>query len=356
MGKTVLVLGGGAPNFTLMAGGLLALDEAGANFQLISMAGAGSVIGLIYLAPKGLRRQEALLNTMNCGVSDAIYSWFPVNYKLFNKSGYFADRFREWEKASPWIGPWLHQYGMNNAQKFYSDWLQFQAAITCPTSLDYYSKGICAHAPFIEDLVDFSRMRETEPDVRLNAYCIEEKRVIEFRKHEIDIHHFRAALSFPFIYPPYRIGGKHYYEGAAHQTLNLLPEDDEDASEDWEEVDSVVVFDVLSPELVHRPRDLWDAYAQSIIVPLISIAQTELRLFRRHITHKNQRREHQGKPKISLYQLKVRVPTRFRPHMLTWSKSNLEHMFEFGYKAGRALVEEEERRGNLGPLRTKLAA
>jgi NTE family protein len=350
MGKTVLVLGGGAPNFTLMAGGLLALDEAGANFQLISMAGAGSVIGLIYLAPKRLGRQEALLNTMNCGVSDAIYSWLPVNYKLFNKSGYFADRFREWEKSSPWIGPWLHQYGMNNGQKFYSDWLQLQAAIACPTGFNYYSKGICAHAPFIDDLVDFSRIREAEPDIRLNAYCIEEKRVVEFRKHEIDIHHFRAALSFPFIYPPYRIRGKHYYEGAAYQTLNLMGEDGEEvASDDWAGVDSVVVFDVLSTELVHRPRDLWDAYAQSIIVPLISLAQTELRLFRRLVARMNQQRNKDGKREIEHYELQVRVPEPLQPHMLTWSKSNLEHMFEFGYEAGRKLVQKR----NLGPLRTK---
>src|SRR5690242_18766630 len=106
MGKTVLLLGGGAPNFTLMAGGLLALDEAGANFQLVSMAGAGSVVGLIYLAPLGLSRQQALANTMNFGVSDAIYSVFPVNYKLFNKPGYFADRFRYLTRILPPVGPW----------------------------------------------------------------------------------------------------------------------------------------------------------------------------------------------------------------------------------------------------------
>jgi len=357
MGKTVLVLGGGAPNFTLMAGGLLALDEAGANFQLVSMAGAGSVVGLIYLAPRGLTRREALANTMNFGVSDSIYSAFPVNYKLFNKPGYFADRYRDWMKSSPWIGPWLNQYGMNNAGKLYSDWLQLQATVMSPSDLNYFSKGLCAHAPFIDTVVDFDRLRAAEPDVRLNAYCIDDRKVVEFRKHEIDSDHFRAGLSFPFIYPPYRIKDKFYYEGAAYQTLNLLPDQDEGGpkaakrDEDWDNVDSIVVFDVLSTELIHRPRDLWDAYAQSIIIPLVSKAQSELALFRRFVNRRNRDRAGTNQPEIELYELKIDVPTRFESRILTWSKSNLEYLFGLGYQAGRKLVEEKKAKGALRQLR-----
>ena len=54
MGKTALVLGGGAPNFTLMSGALLALHRAAIKFDLIYMAGAGGVVGLVYLAPKDM--------------------------------------------------------------------------------------------------------------------------------------------------------------------------------------------------------------------------------------------------------------------------------------------------------------
>ncbi len=343
MGKTVLVLGGGAPNFTIMAGGLLALDQAGAKFQLVSMAGGGSVVGLIYLAPKGMTRQQGLENTMNCGVSDAIYAAFPVNYKLFNKPGRLASAYREWMKKSFWIGPLLNQREMNNGQKLFSDWVQFQAAAACPSNVSYYSKGMCAHAPFIDSVVDFGKLREVREDVRLNAYCIEDERVIEFNKDEIDVHHFRASLSFPFIYPPYRIQGKHYYEGASYQTLNLLPEAEaEDGgkpekNKDWNDVDTVVVFDVLRPELIHRPRDLWDAYAQSIIVPLVANAQSELWHFKRSILRWNATRR--DKPKIKLCELKVHIPESLRPHMLTWSKSNLEYLFGAGFRAGAAMAQ-----------------
>ena len=57
-GKTALFLGGGAPNFTLMSGALLALHEKGIRFDIVSMAGAGAVVGLMYLVPKGMTRNS----------------------------------------------------------------------------------------------------------------------------------------------------------------------------------------------------------------------------------------------------------------------------------------------------------
>ena len=39
--RTALMLGGGAPNFPLMAGARLAFHRAGIRFDLISMTGAG---------------------------------------------------------------------------------------------------------------------------------------------------------------------------------------------------------------------------------------------------------------------------------------------------------------------------
>ena len=81
--KQILVLGGGAPNITLMSGALLALHDYGLTFDAISMSGAGAVVGLCYLAPKGLTPEEALRNTMNFGVSDAIYSLLPDQLQDF---------------------------------------------------------------------------------------------------------------------------------------------------------------------------------------------------------------------------------------------------------------------------------
>ena len=109
-----LVLGGGAPNLTMMSGAVAALDEEGVEFDLISTSGAGMLIGLLYASPKGMTRQEALRASVNMGVHDAIYDQFPINYKVFHKPGPMAVAYtkywqtvakthKDWEKS---VGDW----------------------------------------------------------------------------------------------------------------------------------------------------------------------------------------------------------------------------------------------------------
>ncbi len=51
--RTALVLGGGAPNMALMAGAVAAFADRGIVFDVVSTSGAGSLAGLLWLAPKG---------------------------------------------------------------------------------------------------------------------------------------------------------------------------------------------------------------------------------------------------------------------------------------------------------------
>ena len=81
--KTALVLGGGAPNSALMAGALAAFEERGVRFDVVSTSGAGALVGLLWLAPKGASPGAALRNWVNAYVDDTIYGLFPVNYKVF---------------------------------------------------------------------------------------------------------------------------------------------------------------------------------------------------------------------------------------------------------------------------------
>jgi predicted acylesterase/phospholipase RssA len=55
-----LLLGGGAPTLTLEAGALAALLERDVKFDAISTAGAGMLVGLLYVAPKGTSPRQAL--------------------------------------------------------------------------------------------------------------------------------------------------------------------------------------------------------------------------------------------------------------------------------------------------------
>jgi hypothetical protein len=95
---------------------------------------------------------EGLRNTMNFGVSDAIYSLFPINYKVFSKGGPIAAAFRDvWNHVPPvWRAE--HQYGMSQLEKLQSDMLLFAGAMASPTDVNYFSQAICAHFPFIEQV------------------------------------------------------------------------------------------------------------------------------------------------------------------------------------------------------------
>jgi len=388
--RTALMLGGGAPNFPLMAGALLAFHRAGVQFDRISMTGAGSVLGLIYLSPKGLTREQALENAVNYGIADALYAMLPVNYKMFQKSGYRADKFREYCNNNPYLQQVMNQYGMNDADKLRSDGVQFMLSMMCPTDLNLYSTGLCAHAPFIEHVVDFDKLKEQPIDCVLNAYCIEDQAIQEWNKDVIDVHHFRASLSFPFIYPPYRVDGKHYFEGAAYEALNLggigmaedpnkpdlFPDNDDDPEHHHPHLDRVIVFNIMTRDLIKRPGNLWDAYGQSIILPLVANAQNEnkfIQIWEQYghmfgplknmdlqdtelahalevlLNRVNAQPRPADVPPLTVQMLREKLPPTFyrvnfdipadhQSQTLEWKRSNLEFLFKLGVQTGEDFV------------------
>ena len=121
MAKTALVLGGGAPNATLMSGALVAFAEAGVHFDVISTAGAGALIGLLYVAPAKGTPIEALKQTTEMGVADAIYDHFPINYKVFQKSGTAADLYRRMLAMNPLAQSIATEHGDSAMEKLFVD-------------------------------------------------------------------------------------------------------------------------------------------------------------------------------------------------------------------------------------------
>jgi NTE family protein len=369
-GKRVLVLGGGAPNLTLMSGALAAFHDQGLTYDVVSMAGGGAVVGLSYLAPKGLTPAQALRNTMNFGVSDAIYSMLPINYKIFFKGGRLSDEFRRYWRELPPVRHAEYQYGMSPAEKLESDLLLLAGSMMTPTDTNYFSQALCAHVPFIEDIVDFEKLsRLYKPRRFLNAYNIDTESIEEFEGPNIDVRHFRAAFSFPFLYTPYEIDGRLYYEGAAFSSLNLvglavcrlkIPYVQTPDANAWR----FILFDVLGTDLIHPARDMMDAYAQSMIVPVVANAQKELSIFTTWVrtgdvdvppieweltaaiaAAKAQAQAHGagvggGVPNVEPpFIVPFPVPPEQRPYMLDWSRSNLERLFDIGYESGLIFLE-----------------
>jgi NTE family protein len=106
-----LLLSGGAPNGTLMSGSLAALAERGVRFDVVSTAGAGAVVGLLYAAPRHGDPVQALQGTIRSGVADPLYSLLPVNFKVFQKPGRLAELYRGMLAQNPWYQAMIAPYG-----------------------------------------------------------------------------------------------------------------------------------------------------------------------------------------------------------------------------------------------------
>ena len=150
-------------------------------------------------------------------------------------------------------------------------------------------------------------------------------------------------MSFPFLYPPYRIGDKHYLEGAAYQCLPLARLVGE------QEIDNIVLIDVMTLNLIWPPRNLWDAYAQSIIVPLVANARNDLAMFEYWLTHGFPVRSTEQSVCVNsrrpqLHRVEFSIPEQHRPNMLDWASSNVERMFEIGFNAGRMFADDRNHR------------
>ncbi len=339
------------------------------------------LIGLLYAAPKSMDRAAALKNTVNMGVHDAIYCLFPVNFKVFHKPGVLAQAYtRFWQTAAnnreaiegpvrdfrdqwlkilsasplfaPWAEAWKQFFGTlsspdnrgGDAQRFFDDSAALMLATFCPTDLSAASQGMCQPAPFVEQAVDFAKLKAFEGDFYMSAYCIELGEMEIFEKEEITIEQFQAALAFPLIYAPFKMNGRTYLEGAAKDTLNFKGLLEKRTRHDRPVIDTIVVLDVLGmKELIAEPRSLYDAWVKSIIVPLTAIAEDDIKLFEQlHLKDQaNLDKYFGGKtPKVVKIDFQTQISHNNWPNVLDWSYGNLSALYEAGYRAGTAAAGE----------------
>jgi predicted acylesterase/phospholipase RssA len=336
-----LVLGGGAPNATLMAGSLEAFIDNKVEFDVVSTAGAGALIGLLYRAPHGGDPKAALRALIDMGVDDNIYASFPVNYKVFNKPGQLADFWRQLIAANPLVSALQARQDQSERNRFISDWTQLMLAALCPSDLGPGSTGLCAHVPFIDSVVDFDALSATPGQFYLNAYNLSRRRMDNWDKTRIGKEQFLAALSFPFIYPPYKLGDDYYIEGAAIDTLNFKNL----YQHHPQKIDSLVVFDVLGCErLLHPPTDLYDAWVQSLIVPLVELARDDLKLF--EALHNIDPETGKAHSEVLRVNYERYLSQADFAQELDWSHSNLARLYDIGYEAGHAFCSTHA--GSLG--------
>ena len=315
--KTALVLSAGAPNAALLAGALCRLHEKGVRFPRIYASGGGAVIALALIAPKDRAPTEALEHFVDAfGIDDSIYKVFPVGYKTFFKHGPYTRMVRDWsalfklggslpDKKFAGVNGLRTRYeNLMNAQvypskpdqsarfkRLYNDWIDLASAAITPLLTTPGSKGLCAPFPLVEELVDFERLNAWRGKLYIPAYNLSEKdpskKIRQFTNRPvrdekpITADAVRASLAAPFFYPPVEIDGELYIEAAFKEPFN----------EDYGwlkhladgEIRNLLIIDILGTEeieerLIHEPRNLWDAFGLSIMLPIIEQAQTTRRL------------------------------------------------------------------------------
>lgn len=324
-----LVLGGGAPNMTIMSGALVALDERGVTFDVVSTSGAGMFIGLLYAAPKGGNRQDALRSTQSMAVSDFINRLFPTNFKVFQKSGPFASAYRA--ATQPWLNLLPTQ---TPSQRLLRDSFEFLNAAWCPSDINPWAVGLCDPAPWIEDVVDFEKLRDFAGELYISAYNITRHEQQTFDKEEITADHFRAGLSMPFIYPPFKLNGEYYIEGCILETLNYRALQEREGAP----IDRTVVFDVIGHDkIIQHPRSLYEALSQLIMVPLTRLAKHDTNQF----LNQSGQKDGVGEEVLKLG-FEDLIPEDYWQEVLHWSHSNMTYLFDIGYRAGTRFFERNE--------------
>jgi hypothetical protein len=390
--QVALVLSAGAPHSPLMAGALCALyksypKEKAPIFDIIYTSGAGALIGLLLAAPKNKKPDKALEGIVDLGISDPIYSVLPINYKAFQKPGPFTSPIRQFAKywklldefpiqplsapRSP-IGACFNycveaarawrEASNGGFRRLYNDLIDLSAAAITPTTLNYWSKGVCDPLPFLEELVDFDELDRIKHDFYLNFFSPATvpkgkhadlagesgtgKAMKLFANGAIRPEHVRAAFAYPFIYTPVRVDNDLAFEGATWDPIsfgNLLsPAGTLSKAPEVAKIQTVVLIDIISnlePFLLREPRNLWDAFGLSIIWPAVAHAKKELARFLGEVDKDTRRHKKHGFT-VQTLQFDLDLKPEDGEHILDWSHSNMSRMFQIGLDAGQKFWAE----------------
>ena len=322
---------GGAPNVHLVAGALCAFYEKQISFDVIGASGAGAFAGLLYAVPaKEGDQVAALQETVNINVYDTIYDLLPMNYKVFFKRGPFARAF--WQ-----LGQSLHRplkaderYG-DTLTRMYNDTVDFVMSALTPTTLNYFSKGICTRVGALDDKIGWDRLKTYPKEFYLNAFDLETQQLEVFDKTSLNPTTFWSALAMPWLYEPASANGKTYTEGASHDPVGLeaLIECNTLGPD---KLDKLIVVDSVGPDLWTDPENIYDALQTTIIDPIVSLGEYVLAAYGILEYFTNASSDYSRRlPK--LYRVPFQTPDWETPHILEWSYSNALTLWHAGHQA-----------------------
>jgi len=343
-----IVLSGTAPAMTLMSGAMLAFDKCNVEFDVISTTGVGGLIGMLYLAPKGKSREQALRELPNLFVSDWLYRVVPINFKVFHKYSPFATSAYNFRKrisnSLPFrIGP----EDSNEIKRFVNDWIELWATALTPASHRFTSKGFMSHVPFVEDLVDFARLKKSETRFYLNAFSLTKRRLRIFNNHDVEktecwTDYYNGAQAMYMLFPPVRTDDDLLMTGATCDPTGLQAIW---TTDEREKLTGVLALDPLTECFWRIPTDTYDAFQLMLMNPIVHLQQLIYALYARTDMLVN------GPPGGSgpstarvrlprLFSIKAEIPEAHRPKILKWTHENAMILQKAGYDAALPIARQ----------------
>jgi NTE family protein len=231
----------------------------------------------------------------------------------------------------PFPFPFLVPAAQHNWQKVYNDTIDFWAALLAPTDLNFYSEGLCQPFPFIKDVIDFDKLAAYKGQIFMNALNITTGKMETFGADALEPEHFDAALAFPFVYAPVKIGDSYYLEGSSQDPLGIPNFKDIVNKGDIKRNELLVLIDVLGSfgeKLVRRPENLLDAFGISIICPIVSLAKMSLDLYKSQPDN------------LPLEIINYEIPEAHVKRVSDWSDKNMKELWDVGYKRGEDFVKQ----------------
>jgi NTE family protein len=330
--KLGLLASGGAPNLHLVSGALCAFYKAEKSFDVIGASGAGAVAALLYAVPKQPGGQvDALQQTVNINVSDAIYQLLPMNYKAFFKRGPFAEPFWRFGQKIPHRELKPEDRYHDTLARLYNDSIDFMIAALTPTTLNYFSKSVCTRVGVIDDWIDWTGLKTYPKQFYLNAFDLNRQQLRLFGNKDLTPETFWAALAMPWLFEPTAAGADLYTEGASHDPSGLEALW-EFAGAEANALDKIIALDTVGPDLWNNPQNIYDALQLAIIDPIVALAETVLAAYARLEYAVNESGSGRRLPK--LYHVPFVVPDWEAPHILEWSYSNALTLWNVGHDAG----------------------
>lgn len=331
-----LVLSGWAPAMTLMSGAMLGFIDKGIEFEVISTAGVGALIGLLALAPKDGRPADALKALPNLFVSDLIYPFLPINFKIFHKLGPFSAPMAELRDRVPKLPVDPHDPGP--LRRLFNDWVDLVFCALTPSTFELKSQGLMNPGPEPGRLIDFDRLRDIPGQFYTNAFNLDSKSLQIFDKASTNADVYNAAQALPVLFAPQRMAnGDLLTTGATHDPTGLQAI--------WlnhrRDLDMVVMLDPLSPAVWRAPADIHDAFQLMLLNPIVALQVIIAALYARTDRLAEQLGRERGEkiPLPALYRVPFAIDRGYYPKMLKWTHANAVTLEKVGYDAAVAFAD-----------------